>query len=227
MKEKEETLNELEEQDEILDSSLDTEEKEEVSSFTEETEEVFIEDTERTENIENETIEEVVENIEKEEIENPIEIEENEEIEKKTTTNSHKTLFILSISLLILLLLFLLFSTVFALLNNANSTIIRGVSIQDVDVSGLTKEQALEKVSSIFGEKLEQTITLTHEDYAIDVFARTIWCYFCLGRISRYGLPKRKNAEIFSKTTMKFCLPYFLVLTSILAFRIVKKPWIR
>lgn len=217
MKEKEETLNEIEEQNEILDSSIDIEEKEEV----------FIEDTERTENIENETIEEVVENIEKEEIENPIEIEENEEIEKKTSTNSHKTLFILSISLLILLLLFLLFSTVFALLNNANSTIIRGVSIQDVDVSGLTKEQALEKVSSIFGEKLEQTITLTHEDYAIDVFARTIWCYFCFGRSSRYGLPKRKMAEIFSKTTMKFCLPYFLVLTSILAFRIVKKPWIR
>lgn len=224
MKEKEETLNEIEEQNEILDSSLDTEEKEEVSSSTEETEEFFIEDTE---NIENETIEEIVEDIEKKEIENPIEIEENEEIEKKVTTKSHKTLFIISISLFILFLLFLLFSTIFALLNSSNSTIIRGVSIQDVDVSGLTKEQALEKVSSIFDEKLEQTITLTHKDYAIDVFARTVWCCFFLRRCCKYGLPKRKNAEIYWKITMKFCLPCFLVLTSILAFRIVKKPWIR
>lgn len=174
MKEKEETLNEIEEQKELLDSSIDTDEKEEVSSFVEETEEIFIEDTESTENIENKTIEE---------LENPIEIEENkeiqtpiemEEIKKSTTIKSHKTLLIVSISLSILLLLFLLFSTIFALLTSSNSTIIRGVRIQDIDVSGLTKEQALESVSSIFDEKLEQTITLTHKDYAIDVFARTI-----------------------------------------------------
>lgn len=174
MKEKEETLNEIEEQKVMFDSFLDTEEKEEVSSFAEETDEVFIEDTESTEEIENETIEEVVEDIEKKEIENPIEMEENKEIKKSTTTKSHKTLLIVSISLFILLLLFLLFSTIFALLNSSSSTIIRGVRIQDIDVSGLTKEQALEKVSSIFGEKLEQTVTLTHKDYAIDVFARTV-----------------------------------------------------
>lgn len=186
MKEKEETLNEIEEQKVMFDSSLDTEEKEKVSSFAEETEEVFIEDKENTEDIENETIEEVVTDIEKKEIENPIELEANkeikspieleerEEIKKNTTTKSHKTLLIVSISLFILLLLFLLFSTIFALLNSSSSTIIRGVRIQDIDVSGLTKEQALEKVSSIFGEKLEQTVTLTHKDYAIDVFARTV-----------------------------------------------------
>lgn len=101
--------------------------------------------------------------------------EEEIKIENKTTIKkSHKTFFILSISFIVICLLFLLFSTVFALINHSKSTIIGGVRIKDIDVSGLTKEQALEKVTTIFNEKIEQIITLTHNEYQIEVFPRAI-----------------------------------------------------
>ena len=84
---------------------------------------------------------------------------------------SHKKYILFFISFAIVSLLFLTFSTIFALTASHSSTIINGVSIKNIDVSGLTKEQALEKLTSYFNEKLSQKITLKHNDYNIDVFA--------------------------------------------------------
>lgn len=82
---------------------------------------------------------------------------------------SHKPLFIVSFILLLIVLLFLIFSTVFALISNRN-TIIFGIKIKDIDVSGLSKEEANKKVSDIFKEKLEEHITLKHNEYEMNVF---------------------------------------------------------
>lgn len=78
---------------------------------------------------------------------------------------SYKTAIILSIAFIIIVLLFLLFSTIFALITSNKSTIINGVSIKDIDVSNLTKEQALEKISNEFSKKSAQAITLKHNAF--------------------------------------------------------------
>ena len=83
---------------------------------------------------------------------------------------SHKTLIIVSIVISITVLLCLLFSMIFAILNSYSSTMIHGIHINNIDVSGLTKQEAVEKISTIFKEKLEKAITLTHNEYEISVF---------------------------------------------------------
>ncbi len=91
-----------------------------------------------------------------------------------TSKKSYKTAIILSISFAVIVLLFLLFSTIFALVYGSKTTIIDGVHIKGIDVSSLTREQALEKVLQTFQNKLEQPITLKHNEYETTVFARTV-----------------------------------------------------
>lgn len=91
-----------------------------------------------------------------------------------TCKKSYKTAIILSISFAVIVLLFLLFSTIFALVYGSKTTIIDGVHIKGIDVSSLTREQALEKVLQTFQNKLEQPITLKHNEYETTVFARTV-----------------------------------------------------
>lgn len=91
-----------------------------------------------------------------------------EESTSKITNNknkkkSNKKLIIISIILVTFLLLLL--STVFALFNINNNTIISGVSINGIDVSGLTKEEAYKKVNNIVNNKLSNSFELIHNDY--------------------------------------------------------------
>ncbi len=56
-------------------------------------------------------------------------------------------------------------STIFALININNENIINGVSISGIDVSGLSKEEANEKLTTIYNEKKEKEIEVKYEDY--------------------------------------------------------------
>lgn len=71
--------------------------------------------------------------------------------------------------ILILLILLLVLSTVFAIANANNSTILNGISIQGIDVSNLTIEEARAKVSAVISEHLSKEITATHNDYEIKI----------------------------------------------------------
>lgn len=116
---------------------------------------------------------EIVDDIPKENDNSPISNEnaliENSNNDKEykvvNQKKSYKTAIILSIALIVIVLLFLLFSTIFALITSNKSTIINGVSIKDIDVSNLTKEQALEKISNEFSKKSAQAITLKHNAF--------------------------------------------------------------
>ena len=118
--------------------------------------------------------------------------EKNELIVKK---RSHKTLIRVSVSFAIILIIFFTFSIIFALTIGYSSTIINGVSIKDIDVSGLTKEQALEKLTSVFNEKLSQKIILKHNDYEIDIFLNQLEVSFDLAKAvdSAYSLGRTGN----------------------------------
>ena len=75
-------------------------------------------------------------------------------------------LFIIISSLTILLALF---STAFALVNVSNTKIISGVHIKGIDVGGLTKEEATQKLQGDLSAQLEKDITLNCEDYETSI----------------------------------------------------------
>ncbi len=126
----------------------------------------------------------------------PVEKEQEKE-EVPTVKKSHKTLLIVLLALFIMVFLCLLFSTVFGFLVSKTSTIIPNVFIQNIDVSGLTKEQALEKVSPILEEKLAQPITLKYKDYETTVFPQQFDVSFSLEDCVDMAYKKGRTGNIF------------------------------
>lgn len=85
---------------------------------------------------------------------------ENEEIKPK---KKHSKLFIIFSILVIIAIM--AFSTIFALMNKVSNKIIYGISIKGIDVSGLTIEQATDKMNNAFEEQWKKDITLKYEDF--------------------------------------------------------------
>lgn len=96
----------------------------------------------------------------KEKLDNKEKIKETEE--KKPKKRNIKKLII---SIMIVAIIALLFSTVFALSNINNEKIISGVTIEGIEVSGLTKEEAKAKLETVYAEKKEKNIELKYEEF--------------------------------------------------------------
>lgn len=64
-----------------------------------------------------------------------------------------------------IIVLAILASTIFALVNINNEKIINGVSISGINVSGLSREEAKEKIATIYQNKKENEIGLQYQDY--------------------------------------------------------------
>lgn len=80
----------------------------------------------------------------------------------KKNINKKKKRIILCVVIIAILLVL---STIFAVLNLNNNKIISGISISGVDVSGLSKNEAVEKIKSIYNSKIEKDIGLKYQDY--------------------------------------------------------------
>ena len=103
--------------------------------------------------------------IEKEELN-----EEVVEVENTEPTKEHnKTIWIVLITIAILIILVALFSTIFAVINMKSDKVLKGITINEIDISELTKEQAIEKLNNIYGTRAEQQIYLTHGEYETSV----------------------------------------------------------
>ena len=76
-----------------------------------------------------------------------------------------KSFLLLLIPLFIFAILVGILSTVFALINRDNETIFSGISVQGIDVSNLTIDEAKRKVSSIIGNHISEEISLQHNDF--------------------------------------------------------------
>jgi len=129
-----------------------------------------------------EIVEKVEEVVETKDVETEIEKEKQEEIkeeqpeeEKKDTEkvifeattekNKKNKVFIFSVIGGIIIFLLLFFSTIFALININNSKIIKGISINGIDVSGLSIEEATDKINSMVADKVEGEILLKYKEY--------------------------------------------------------------
>ncbi len=125
--------------------------------------------------------------------------------------NSVKTLSVIGLILLIVLI----FSTVFALINFGNENILKNVIVEDIDISKLTKERAIEKISLLYNEKANEAIifelgeysrTITPNEIDFDVNSeKTVENAYNLGRTNNifknnytilFSYFKRNNIDI-------------------------------
>lgn len=185
-------------EEEIGDTKVENleEKNEEVAETTSESKE-----TDKLENTENL---EVTQNQEKESVEN-IKISEQENIKeelsdnnkkvteeklkeenndkseetkgkKKTENGKNKKIIILSVSAVVIIIALMIFSVIFSLININNDKIMKGVSVLGIDVSGLTTEEATQRVTDAINEKFtneNESIVLKRADIETTVTANT------------------------------------------------------
>ena len=95
------------------------------------------------------------------------EIEENDAQETKML-RKHKVAWTVGIIIAIVLIIVLLFSTVFGIINKYSDKIISGVSINNIDISNMTKYQATTKLKEAMEEKLTKKMKLFKGEYKLD-----------------------------------------------------------
>lgn len=86
--------------------------------------------------------------------------EETPSIEKKKSKLGLILIIIVSV-----ILLLGIFSTIFALINMGNDKLIKGIKIDQIDVSNMTKEEAKNKLEEFYSQKEENEIYLTYGEF--------------------------------------------------------------
>ncbi len=86
---------------------------------------------------------------------------------EENLSKNHNNKWVLALSILgIIILIAVLFSTMFALANMNNTTILDGVSVKGIELKGLTKEEATAKVTEQLTKELKENIVLTYQEYS-------------------------------------------------------------
>ena len=119
-------------------------------------------------------------------------------VEKKKI--SKKTKIIIIAICCSILLIALLFSTIFALININNKNIIQGISINGVDVSNVSFEDAKARFTNNFQEIKSQNITLEYEDFQTTITLEQISTSINIDQV----VEEAYNMATYLKTTMKF-----------------------
>ena len=92
-----------------------------------------------------------------------IEEEQKALIEKKENSKKKRTY--IAINIFLMLVIILLFSTVFAIMNINNTNIVKGVKIKNIDISNLSVEEAKNKITEAINIELIPEIKLKYEEY--------------------------------------------------------------
>jgi len=104
---------------------------------------------------------------------------------------------VMLIIFIVIVTLALIFSTIFSILNMHNNKIIAGTHILGIDVSNLSKEEAIEKLNSSISEKLSNAICLKHNDYETTVFAEQLEINFDINSAVDTAYSKGRDGNIF------------------------------
>ena len=91
------------------------------------------------------------------------EIKENKE-EQQIAIPKKKSKKWIIISIIIMVIILLIFSTIFALINIGNKKIIKGISIENIDVSNLTMEEATNLLNEISSKYKENEIIFKYKE---------------------------------------------------------------
>lgn len=87
----------------------------------------------------------------------------------KNKSKNSKTNKIFAFSLLAIIILLIILFLGFTYFNYKNTNIVSGISIKNVDISGLSKKQAKEKIQNYINEKLPENIGLIHNDFETSI----------------------------------------------------------
>ena len=117
---------------------------------------------------------------------------QKQEIIKKRNKNK-KTIKLISIVFAIIIAIF---SVIFAITNINNANITKGVKIEGIDVSGLTREQAKEKLESIYSEKKKKDITLKYEDFETTIAPETLETNYNIEKATNEAILVGKSGNI-------------------------------
>lgn len=86
----------------------------------------------------------------------------------------NKKVLVISIVIAVVIVLLLASSTVFALFNIGNTNIIKGVYVNDIDLSGMSQNEAKEKLEALVNEKLAKEMAVSYQDYNSSINATVL-----------------------------------------------------
>lgn len=129
-------------------------------------------------------------------------------------TSRYDTLTIFGILTLIFIILLLITFVTFTLVNTKSETIANGILIKGIDVSGLTREEAKQKVSVYISSSIPEEIKLKHNDFETSISTEQLSIYFNIDeaveiayQIGKYGNIFENNLiilkSLFSKTNVE------------------------
>ena len=116
---------------------------------------------------------------------------------KKSEHKSHIGLLIFSIIFFIVFLLASVFSTVFAFINVNNTTFVSGISILGIDVSGLSKYDAKQKVTDDVSNRLSTDVIFKHNDETYTLLPSSVGGSFDIDKVIDDAYSVGRNGNIF------------------------------
>ena len=119
------------------------------------------------------------------------------EKQKDSYSKKKKKIKIVVISSLVLILI-LFFSLIFALINLGNDKIITGVSINGIEVSGLSKQEAKGKLETIIAEKKKKDITVKYQDFETGINTELLETKYDIDKAVENAYNIGRNSNIFA-----------------------------
>ena len=103
----------------------------------------------------------------------------------------------LIISGIAIVLFLIIFSTIFAILNTNNSKIINGISIKNIDISNLSKEEAVDKLTEGLNKELIAEIDLSYgNDYSVTLKPEQIEFIYDIAAVVEEAYNKGRTGNI-------------------------------
>ena len=116
----------------------------------------------------------------------------------KQKNNSHSLTIIIILIISIILLLLLTFFT-FSMINLKSTTIAKGISIKNIDVSDLSSKDARQKVTNYINSSIPEEIQLKHNDFETSLSALQLSIYFNLDKTIDNAYNIGKSGNIFER----------------------------
>ena len=140
----------------------------------------------------NNSIEDV--EVKKEKVKDTVELQEEEYNKKK---KKKKKIIKIIVIISVILLMLLIFSMIFAVTNLNSDKIISGVSINGIEMSGLSKEEAKGKLETLLVEKKKKQILLKYNDYETEINPELIEVNYDLDGLVEKAYNVGRDSNIF------------------------------
>lgn len=119
----------------------------------------------------------------------------DEKIENKK--NSNKKWIICGIIFLSVFLILGIAFLIFTIIGTSNKNIISGISIKEINVSNLSKDQAKEKIQNYISENLPENILLKHNDFETSIPISSLEVSFDIEKAINEAISFGKNGNFF------------------------------